>query len=122
MKGSKKKEVKPALVVEQASYVPKSIMPHTAGLALIIAAKPNSKESKVLEINDEYIGVAIAAPPKEGEANEELLSHLALALGVKKNTVYLDKGSKSRNKVAIIENKGITLSQAYELLSADLNS
>jgi uncharacterized protein YggU (UPF0235/DUF167 family) len=37
---------------------------------LIIGAKPNSKESRVTEINDEYIGVNIAAPPKEGEANE----------------------------------------------------
>lgn len=102
MKGNKKKETKPPAVVEQAAYVPKSIMLNAAGLALVIAAKPNSKESKVTEINDEYIGVAIAAPPKEGEANEELLSHLALVLEVKKNTVYLDKGSKSRNKVAII--------------------
>jgi uncharacterized protein (TIGR00251 family) len=121
MKGNKKKETKPP-PVEQAPYVPKSIMPNAAGLALVIAAKPNSKESKITEINDEYIGVAIAAPPKEGEANEELLSHLALVLGVKKNTVYLDKGSKSRNKVAIIENKGLTLNQAYELLIADLNN
>lgn len=122
MKGNKKKETKPPPVVEQATYVPKSIMPNAAGLALVICAKPNSKESKITEINDEYIGMAIAAPPKEGEANEELLSHLALVLGVKKNTVYLDKGSKSRNKVAIIENKGLKLDQAYELLMADLNS
>jgi uncharacterized protein (TIGR00251 family) len=55
-----------------------------------------------MEINDEYIGVAIAAPPKEGEANEELVRYIASVLGVKKNTVYLDKGSKSRHKVAIV--------------------
>lgn len=64
--------------------------------------------------------MAIAAPPKEGEANEELLSHLASVLGVKKNTMYLDKGSKSKNKVAIVESKELSLSQAYELLKADL--
>jgi uncharacterized protein YggU (UPF0235/DUF167 family) len=30
---------------------------------------------------------------------------LASVCGVKKNTVYLDKGSKSRHKVAVVENK-----------------
>ena len=45
--------------------------------------------------------MAIAAPPKEGEANDELVSHLAHVLGVKKNTVFLEKGSKSRHKVAM---------------------
>jgi uncharacterized protein YggU (UPF0235/DUF167 family) len=58
-----------------------------------------------MEINDDYIGVAIAAPAKEGEANEELISHLASVLGVKKNTMYLDKGCKSKNKIAIIETR-----------------
>ena len=55
-----------------------------------------------MEINEEFVGVAIAAPPKEGEANEELLRYLAQVLGVKKNTVHLDKGSKSRHKVAVV--------------------
>jgi hypothetical protein len=51
-----------------------------------------------------------------------LISHLASVLGVKKNTMYLDKGSKSKNKVAIVENKELSLAQAYELLKADLES
>lgn len=67
MKGGKKKETKPQIVEEE--HVPKSILPHQKGFALIISAKPNSKQSKIVEINEEYIGVAVAAPAKEGEAN-----------------------------------------------------
>jgi uncharacterized protein (TIGR00251 family) len=119
MKG-KKREEKAKKEEPQKEYVPKSIMPCAEGFRVVIGAKPNSKESKVMEINDEYIGVAIAAPPKEGEANDELLSFLASVLGVKKNTVYLDKGSKSRNKVAVVESKELTLEQVFAKLKSDM--
>jgi uncharacterized protein YggU (UPF0235/DUF167 family) len=35
-------------------------------------------------ITDEAVEINIAAPPKDGEANEELLDYLSQALGVKK--------------------------------------
>jgi hypothetical protein len=43
-------------------------------------------------------------------------------LGVKKNTLYLDKGSKSKNKVAIVETKELTINYIYERLKADLEN
>lgn len=66
--------------------------------------------------------MAIGAPPKEGEANEELVRYVAEVLGVKKNTVYLDKGCKSRHKVAIVETNVLSLEDAYKRLRADLES
>ena len=36
------------------------------GFLITIEAKPNAKNTKVTEINPEFIGVSIAAPPREG--------------------------------------------------------
>uniref|UniRef100_A0A8C9MQQ6 CO040 protein n=1 Tax=Serinus canaria TaxID=9135 RepID=A0A8C9MQQ6_SERCA len=53
-------------------------------------------------VTAEAVGVAIAAPPSEGEANAELCRYLAKVLEVKKSDVVLEKGGKSRDKVVKI--------------------
>ncbi len=42
-------------------------------------------------IEDEGVGVHIAAPPVEGEANTELVKYLAKALNLRKSEVSLDR-------------------------------
>ncbi|XP_077041800.1 UPF0235 protein C15orf40 homolog isoform X1 [Agelaius phoeniceus] len=54
------------------------------------------------DVTAEAVGVAIAAPPSEGEANAELCRYLAKVLEVKKSDVVLEKGGKSRDKVVKI--------------------
>ncbi|KAK2539462.1 hypothetical protein Q9966_005179 [Columba livia] len=54
------------------------------------------------DVTAEAVGVAIAAPPSEGEANAELCRYLSKVLEVKKSEVTLDKGGKSRDKVVKI--------------------
>uniref|UniRef100_A0A8B9HZK8 CO040 protein n=1 Tax=Anser brachyrhynchus TaxID=132585 RepID=A0A8B9HZK8_9AVES len=54
------------------------------------------------DVTAEAVGVAIAAPPSEGEANAELCRYLSKVLGVKKSEVILEKGGKSRDKVVKI--------------------
>ncbi|POI33417.1 hypothetical protein CIB84_002830 [Bambusicola thoracicus] len=56
----------------------------------------------VVDVTAEAVGVAIAAPPSEGEANAELCRYLSKVLGVKKSDVILEKGGKSRDKVVKI--------------------
>ncbi|XP_067664844.1 UPF0235 protein C15orf40 homolog isoform X1 [Haliotis asinina] len=56
----------------------------------------------VEDISPEGVGVQIAAPPMEGEANAELVKYMAKVLGVRKSDVSLDRGSKSRNKMLVI--------------------
>ena len=70
-----------------------------------VQAKPNSRISKVTEINSEYVGISIAAPPHDGEANSELCSFIASILpGVKKRQVSVKPGTqKSRKKIVEIE-------------------
>lgn len=45
----------------------------------------------VTDVTAEAVGVAIAAPPSEGEANAELCRYLSKVLQVKKSEVILEK-------------------------------
>ncbi|XP_048015203.1 UPF0235 protein C15orf40 homolog [Megalobrama amblycephala] len=68
-------------------------------IAIAIHAKPGAKHNAITDVSEEAVGVAIAAPPTDGEANAELLRYLSKVLELKKSEVSLDKGSKSREKV-----------------------
>lgn len=39
-------------------------------ILLRVQAKPNSKASEVVEINEDYVKIALKARPIEGEANQ----------------------------------------------------
>ncbi|NXV28219.1 CO040 protein, partial [Rissa tridactyla] len=67
-----------------------------------VRAKPGARRSAVTDVTAEAVGVAIAAPPSEGEANAELCRYLSKVLEVKKSEVILEKGGKSREKVVKI--------------------
>ncbi|XP_052015589.1 UPF0235 protein C15orf40 homolog isoform X1 [Apodemus sylvaticus] len=68
-------------------------------VTIAIHAKPGSKQNAVTDLSTEAVGVAIAAPPSEGEANAELCRYLSKVLDLRKSDVVLDKGGKSREKV-----------------------
>ncbi|XP_064373376.1 UPF0235 protein C15orf40 homolog [Dromaius novaehollandiae] len=69
---------------------------------VVVRAKPGCRRSAVTDVTTEAVGVAIAAPPSEGEANAELCRYLSKVLEVKKSEVFLEKGGKSRDKVVKI--------------------
>lgn len=71
------------------------------------------------DISADGVGVQIAAPAREGEANEELVRYLAEVLNVRKRSVSLDKGSKSRQKLVVIDTAEITVEQIRERLSRE---
>lgn len=52
-------------------------------LLLLVNVKPNSKESAVAAIDDKQAHIQISAPPKDGEANEELIAYLSKVTGAK---------------------------------------
>ncbi|XP_035410641.1 UPF0235 protein C15orf40 homolog isoform X3 [Cygnus atratus] len=72
------------------------------GVRVTVRAKPGARCSAVTDVTAEAVGVAIAAPPSEGEANAELCRYLSKVLEVKKSEVILEKGGKSRDKVVKI--------------------
>ncbi|KAJ1180357.1 hypothetical protein NDU88_005579 [Pleurodeles waltl] len=71
-------------------------------ITIAIHAKPGSKQNAITDVSSDAVGVAIAAPPTEGEANAELCRYLSKVLEVKKSDVVLDRGGKSREKVVKI--------------------
>nr|XP_033776747.1 UPF0235 protein C15orf40 homolog [Geotrypetes seraphini] len=68
-------------------------------VTIAIHAKPGSKLNAVTDVTTEAVGIAIAAPPSDGEANAELCRYLSKVLEIKKSDIVLEKGGKSRDKV-----------------------
>ncbi|XP_030281652.1 UPF0235 protein C15orf40 homolog isoform X2 [Sparus aurata] len=75
----------------------------TGAVTITVHAKPGSKHSSITEVSAETVGVAIAAPPTDGEANTELIRYLAEVLELKKSHISLDKGSRSRDKLIRVD-------------------
>uniref|UniRef100_H3BE98 Zgc:193812 n=1 Tax=Latimeria chalumnae TaxID=7897 RepID=H3BE98_LATCH len=71
----------------------------SGSITISVHAKPGSKQNAITDVAVEAVGVAVAAPPMEGEANAELLRYLAKVLEIKKSDIVLEKGCKSRKKV-----------------------
>ncbi|XP_062097022.1 uncharacterized protein LOC133802896 [Humulus lupulus] len=85
-----------------------------SSVAITIHAKPGSKMSSIAGFDDEALEVQIDAPAKDGEANVALLEYISSVLGVKRRQVSIGAGSKSRDKVVIVEE--VTLQNVFDTL------
>ncbi|KAL3257537.1 hypothetical protein MRX96_046484 [Rhipicephalus microplus] len=94
---------------------------NTGTVAIRVRAKPGASESRitgesstlslcfakfsadiVADVSDDSVGVQIAAPPVDGEANTELIRFLSKLLNLRKSDLSLEKGSRSKDKVVLI--------------------
>lgn len=87
-------------------------MEKDGALRLEVHAKPRAKKSRIVGVREGALEVALAAPPVEGAANDELVRVLSSALGIRRKDVALVRGESSRNKLVEIRGLG-----ADELLS-----
>ncbi|KAM7358576.1 UPF0235 protein C15orf40 homolog [Cochliomyia hominivorax] len=85
----------------------------SGNITIKILAKPGAKHNGVTDITTEGVGVQIAAPPSEGEANAELVKYLSKVLNLRKSDVSLDKGCRSRHKIVLIS-KGVSSPEAIK--------
>jgi uncharacterized protein (TIGR00251 family) len=74
-----------------------------AGVRITVRVKPRAKRSAVTRADGLTVDVAIAAPPVDGAANEELVATVASALSLPKRSVRLALGASSKNKVLEVE-------------------
>lgn len=111
MKGSKNKQAEISKKSKKtdapsANSAPSSssilTLDRSGNIQLTILVKPNAKQTAITDISDEGVGVQVAAPPSEGEANAELVRFLAKVLGLRKSDVSVDKGQRSRKKTVLI--------------------
>ncbi|XP_055643707.1 UPF0235 protein C15orf40 homolog [Toxorhynchites rutilus septentrionalis] len=82
---------------------PVYVDPKSGNVLIKIQAKPGAKSNGITDIGEEGVGVQIAAPPVDGEANTELIKYLSKLLELRKSDVSLDRGSKSRQKTVVLE-------------------
>lgn len=84
-----------------------------------VHAKPRARKSKLVGERGEGIDVALAAPPVDGAANDELVRFIASLLGVAKRDVELVRGQSSREKLLSIS--GLRASEIEARLRAELD-
>ena len=81
---------------------PKNFLkPQASGCALSVDASPGAPRTEIVGVNEwrGALQIKIAAEPKEGAANDELVRFVAERLGVSKGTIKILKGQKSNHKV-----------------------
>ncbi|XP_053692934.1 UPF0235 protein C15orf40 homolog [Sabethes cyaneus] len=93
---------------------PVYVDPKSGSVLIKIQAKPGAKFNGITDISEDGVGVQIAAPPLDGEANAELIKYLAKLLDLRKSDVSLDKGSKSRQKTVVLEKRCRTPEQVLD--------
>lgn len=95
----------------------------TGSIQVKILAKPGARQNQITDLSPDGVGVQISAPPVEGEANTELVKYLSKVLGVRKSDVSLDRGSKSRNKVIIVDQEAkLSVDDVRQLLNKEMNN
>ena len=81
-----------------------------------VRAKPRAKRSSIGDDASGALDVALAAPPVDGAANDELVRVLSKALGVPKRAVRIVKGESSRHKLVAVA--GVAPDELHARLAA----
>ena len=79
-----------------------------------VVVAPRAKRSTFVGFHRGYPKIALAAPPVEGRANEELHSFLKELLGLPGRNIELVRGDTSRRKAVLL--RGITAEKVSQLL------
>jgi uncharacterized protein (TIGR00251 family) len=81
-----------------------------------VHAKPRAKKSKVIGERGDAVEVALAAPPVDGAANEELVRFMAKVLAIRQRDIELVRGETSREKLLSVS--GLTAAEIESRLRA----
>jgi len=63
-----------------------------------VKVKPNSRTEEVSREGDDFV-VKVREPPREGKANQAVITLLAEHFGVSRSQVRILSGFRSRNKI-----------------------
>jgi uncharacterized protein (TIGR00251 family) len=73
------------------------------GVNVTIKVKVRASRTRITGIREGVVEIALAAPPVDGAANEELLGFLVEQTGLAKSRVTLIRGQRGRTKVVRFE-------------------
>jgi uncharacterized protein (TIGR00251 family) len=91
------------------------VQPRGDALRFAVWVKPRAAQSRIVGLREGALEVAVAAPPVDGAANEELRKTLARALAVPKSAVSVVGGQTGRNK--LVEVAGLTAESLQSALA-----
>ena len=87
------------------------------GVELTLYIQPRASRTEVIGPHGDALKLRLAAPPVDGEANEELVRFLAKALHVPKSAVMIVSGATGRRKVVRVV--GVTAADVTESLQVE---
>jgi uncharacterized protein (TIGR00251 family) len=88
------------------------------GVFLRVRLQPRSSKNSVEGVQGGSLKVRLTAPPVEGSANKALVEFLSELTGVRKSSISIDSGLKSRDKRVRVE--GISLGELERVFSGAL--
>jgi uncharacterized protein (TIGR00251 family) len=74
------------------------LCPYQEGTLIQLYIQPGAKSTEITGLHDGRLKIKISAPPRDGEANREIIHFLSKILGVKKSDVEILRGEKGRSK------------------------
>ena len=89
------------------------------GVTFAVRVQPRAPKSGVAGEVDGVLKIRLAAPPVEGQANEELIRLLAELFDTPRRRIAILSGQTSKNKVVSVS--GISIDEAERVLAEALN-
>ncbi|MGH9852649.1 MAG: DUF167 domain-containing protein, partial [Blastocatellia bacterium] len=90
------------------------------GISFAVRVQPRASKSGVVGELDGALKVRLAAPPVDGEANEELIRLLATLFAVPRQQITLISGQTSKNKLVRVG--GVSIAEGEKVLAEALAS
>ena len=87
------------------------------GVEIALHIQPRASRTEFVGAHGDALKIRLAAPPVEGEANEELVRFLAKTLGVTKSAVTIVRGATGRRKVVRVD--GVVAATVAERLGVE---
>ncbi|MGH9798952.1 MAG: DUF167 domain-containing protein [Blastocatellia bacterium] len=95
------------------------IKPKDNGVGFAVRVQPRASRSGIAGEIDGALKIRLAAPPVDGEANEELIRFLAKLFGATRAQISIRSGQTSRNKLIAID--GISAEEVARVLQPTLD-
>src|SRR5262245_30729677 len=88
-------------------------------ITFAVRVQPRSSKSGVVGELDGALKIRLAAPPVDGEANEELTRLLAKLFGAPRQRIAIISGQTSKNKIVRVS--GISVEEVERILAVTLS-
>jgi uncharacterized protein len=97
-----------------------AVKPTDRGLMIFLHVQPGASKAAIVGILDDRIKVSVTKKALDGAANEAVLELLADSFNLKKASVSLLKGDKSRQKTVLLEgNSEILLNKLNQIIAKE---